>query len=502
MVRALSTRSPFSAKTFGMRVRFPLAVLLAGLFGSGCGGAEPRFPEPTGPLAARASSKEGRKSVAITVYNQGFGVVREVRDVTLAEGRVALEWKDVSAQVRPQTVHIRSLSDPAGLRVLEQNYRYDLLGPQKLLEKYVGKKIKVYRWNEARGAEEAKDAEVLAVQNGVVLKIDGEVTFNFPGRFAFPEVPKNLIDKPTLALLLASRKPKAEIEVSYLSGGLDWEADYVFVVNEDDTRGDLTGWVTLSNTSGASYEDATLKLVAGDVQTLQERERVYPQAVRVSGNLDAAQQFREEGFFEYHLYTLERPTTLLDKETKQVSLLEARDAGVKKKLVLRGFERFFRVAWPLETTEGKQKVGVYLELDNSAKNGLGMPLPKGVVRVYKADKSGAKQFIGEDRIDHTPRDEKITVKLGDSFDVVAERKQTEFDVLGQCENESSFEISLRNHKDKKERVEVEEPANGDWKIVESTQPARKKDARTFVFDVDVPARGEVKVKYTVRVRYC
>jgi hypothetical protein len=463
--------------------------------------APPSFPDK-GPITPRSSGAAERASVAITVYNGGFGVVREVRDVKLAEGRVALELRDVSAGIRPETVHIRPLGDPNSFRVLEQNFRYDLLGPQKLLEKYVGRKVRVYRWNEAKGQDEAKDAEVLAVDKGVVLRIDNEITFDFPGRIAFPEVPANLVSRPTLVWLLASRAPRERIEVSYMSTGLGWEADYVLVVNADDTHGDLQGWVTLSNTSGASYEDAQLKLVAGDVNQVQTRVARNGMAANEGmAPFTSEVQFREEGFFEYHLYTLQRPTTLLDKEQKQVSLLEGHDAALKKKLVLRGFENEYR--YGIEgVVPAKQKVGVYLEVDNSEKNRLGIPLPRGVVRVYKADKSGAKQLIGEDRIDHTPRDEKITVKMGESFDVVGERKQTNFAVLGPCQTESAWEISVRNHKDRRERVELEEPAGGDWTILASSLPAKKKDAHTFTFDVDVPARGETKVTYKVRVRWC
>jgi hypothetical protein len=286
-----------------------------------------------------------------------------------------------------------------------------------------------------------------------------------------------------------------------MTSGLGWEADYVLAVSEDDARADLTGWVTLSNNSGASYESATLKLVAGDVHQVRPApEGAVAGTGRKSAEVpNAPAAFREEGFFEYHLYTLQRPTTLLDKEQKQVSLLEARDVALKKKLIFRGDGSTFRY---MISMQPQQKVGVYLELENKEQNHLGIPLPRGVVRVYKADKGGAKQFIGEDRIDHTPRDEKLTIKMGEAFDVVGERKQTMFTVFDQCQSGSAWEITLRNHKDTRERVEIEEPVAGDWEMMESSQPPRKKDAHTFAFDVDVPARGEVKVTYRVRVRWC
>jgi len=272
-------------------------------------------------------------------------------------------------------------------------------------------------------------------------------------------------------------------------------------VGDDDKVGDLNGWVTLTNNSGTNYDDAQLKLVAGDVQ------RVQPPMSAPSGYAAAdapapppRPQFKEEGFFEYHLYTLERPTSLLDKEQKQVTLLEAHDIGIQKKLIFWGADYYYRGNYGQVVSN--QKIGVYLDLMNSEKNHMGMALPKGVVRVYKADKSGAKQFIGEDHIDHTPRDEKLRIKMGEAFDVVGDRKQMEWNALGSCTSESSWEIELRNHKDTSERVEVYEPIGGDWEIVQASHKHVKKDAHTFTFDVDVPARGKTKVTYRVRVKWC
>ena len=480
------------------------AVVLAALALPACGGKPPELAkggEFAGPSKSAASSAKQREKVAITVYNQNFGLVREIRKLELGDGKVSLEYRDVSAHIQPETVHIKSLDGDDLLTVMEQNYRYDLLSPQKLLEKYVDKKIKVYRYNEKLGREEMKEAKVLAVEQGTVLEIDGEVTYGFPGRFAFPEVPPNLIAKPSLVWLLGSRRAQQRVEVSYLTQNLNWVADYVMVVGDDDKVGDLNGWVTLTNNSGTNYDDAQLKLVAGDVQ------RVQPPMSAPSGYAAAdapapppRPQFKEEGFFEYHLYTLERPTSLLDKEQKQVTLLEAHDIGIQKKLIFWGADYYYRGNYG--QVVANQKVGVYLDLTNSEKNHMGMPLPQGTVRVYKADKSGAKQFIGEDHIDHTPRDEKLRIKMGEAFDVVGDRKQMEWNALGSCTSESSWEIELRNHKDTSERVEVYEPIGGDWEIVQASHKHVKKDAHTFTFDVDVPARGKTKVTYRVRVKWC
>ncbi|MCZ6917321.1 MAG: DUF4139 domain-containing protein [Gemmatimonadetes bacterium] len=444
------------------------------------------------------STREQRSELTITVYNQNFGLVREVRDLALGRGTVAVEFRDVAAQIQPETVHIRTLVNGDGLRVLEQNYQYDLLSPQKLLEKYVGRAVTVYRVNPATGREEEFAAEVLSVNQGTILRIGDEITFNFPGRFSFPEIPGNLIAKPTLVWLVESDAEEQRLEVSYLTQNLNWKADYVMVVNEDDTMADITGWVTLTNQSGASYENARLKLVAGDVQrvTPQARGRIMFEAPRAAADM----AFAEESFFEYHLYTLSRTTTLLDNEQKQVTLLEGSGIGVEKRLIFQGAPYYYRGSYGQVVSN--QKVSVYLDFDNTSDNDLGVPLPRGIVRVYKADPSGAQQFIGEDRIDHTPRDETVRIKMGEAFDVVGDRRQMDYDVISSCISESTWEITLRNHKDDATDVQVIEPAGGDWDIIASTHEATRIDANTFSYTVSVPARGETSIEYRVRVRWC
>lgn len=471
--------------------RWASAALVCLSFGAG---------EARAQAGSKVSSEADRKQVSITVYNQGFGLVREVRELKdLGTGRVALEFRDVASTIQPETVAVKPTA--GALRVLEQNYRFDLLTPETLLNKYVGRTVRAYRYHEGTGKEDVVDAKLLSVAGAPVLQIGKEITFGYPGRLAFPELPPDLIAKPTLVWLVESKQPKQSLEVSYVARGMSWKADYVFVVNENDTKGDLVGWVTLQNQTGASYRNAELKLVAGDVNRVQEEEYSRPQRMKATGAaMDSAASFREEGLFEYHLYTLGRPTTVLDKEQKQVTLLEAQNIGVTKKLVFFGQQYFFRGQYG--ELPKNQKVGVFLDFQNSEANRLGMPLPKGTLRVYKADKSGAKQFVGEDAIDHTPRDEKVTVKLGEAFDVVADRKQTEWRALGSCTSESAWQVELRNHKDENVRVEIREPAGGDWTIVQSSHPAKKEDVSTFTFEVDVPKRGATKVTYRVRVRWC
>ncbi|MEY2936725.1 MAG: hypothetical protein RL033_7474 [Pseudomonadota bacterium] len=463
-------------------------------------GAAPAAGTAASPTA-RTSEASDRRSVGITVYNSDFALVREVRKLSgLPKGQVALAFRDVAATIQPETVAIKQL-DGGGLRVLEQNYRFDLLTPETLLEKYVGRSVRAYRYHEATAKEDVVDAQLLSVANGPVLQIGSEITFNYPGRLAFKELPPNLVAKPTLVWLIESGATDPSLEVSYLARSLSWSADYVLVLDEAEKQAGLVGWVTLVNNSGASYRGAALQLVAGDVNRVEQNVGMG-RAKAQSMDMMAAEapQFREEGLLEYHLYTLQRPTDVLDKEQKQVTLLEASAIGVEKKLLFEGQEYWYQGQYG--ELSKNQKVSVFIDFQNSAQNHLGQPLPKGTLRVYKADKNGAKQFVGEDALDHTPRDEKVRIKVGEAFDVVADRKQQSWTSLGNCSAESAWQVDLRNHKDEDVRVEVREPAGGDWTIVSSSLPAVKDDARSFHFDVAVPKRGATKVTYKVRVRWC
>lgn len=448
----------------------------------------------------RRSTAEQRQQVMITVYNQDFGLVREVRELELGRGPGEVEFRDVAGQIEPHTVSVRAL-DGRRLRVLEQNYRYDLLSPEQLLRKYVGRTITIYRRNPATGVEDPVQAEVLSVNQAPILRIGNEITYGVGGRMAFPEIPENLIAEPTLMWLLDADAGRRRIEVSYLTKGMTWRADYVMVVDDTDTRADLTGWVTLDNRSGASYQNAQLKLVAGDVQRVREEMLRLGQmdAMRVAAEREAP-LMTEEGLFEYHLYTLQRPTGVLDNEQKQVTLLEASGIALRKRLTLAGDP--YRYRTQLGDMASNEKVSVFLEFTNAESSQLGMPLPRGIVRVYKADRAGAQQFIGEDRIDHTPRDETLRIKMGEAFDVVADRRQMEWRVTGSCESQSLWEIELRNRKDEPVEVDVLEPIAGDWTVIESSHTWERVDARTFRFRVPVPARGTTKISYRVRVKWC
>jgi hypothetical protein len=459
-----------------------------------------RAQEPPAPAKVRSSAEE-RADLGVTVYSDGFGLVRETRTLPIAKGKSELEFAGVAETIQPETVQIHALGN-ANLKVLEQNYRYDLLSPEKLLEKYVGKNVRVLRWSEIKGRDEERDATVLSAGPTPILRVGDEITWGFPGRISFPEIPKNLIAKPSLVWLLDSAAEKPKVEVSYLANNLGWKADYVLVVDAADAVGDLNGWVTLDNKSGSAFENAKLQLVAGEVHRVVQQ--AYPESrmdkLRTMSAMGAERQFTEEGLFEYHLYTLERPATLLENEQKQIALLEASGVKLTKKLVLRGQPQWFQT--PIGDRPNPGKINVSLEFDNKEAQHLGMPLPKGIVRVYKRDSSGGRQFLGEDQIDHTPKDEKVRVRVGDAFDVVGERKQMDFKVISSCRSESAWQIDLRNHKNDKVDVDVIEPASGDWEIVSSSQKATKEDANTFSFQVPVPANGSARVEYRVRVRWC
>ena len=454
----------------------------------------------------QTTTARDRQSVNITVYNSNLGLVRETRRLTLPNGQIALRFADVTAQIRPETVHLASLTAPAALRILEQNYQYDLLNPAKLLDKFVGKEITLVlrRYQNNTESFEPVQATLMSNNGGQVWRINGQIVIN-PSNIAemrFPDLPKNLVATPTLVWDLENRETGLQsIEASYLTGGMNWRADYVLLVNADDTKGDLQGWVTLTNASGATFEDARLQLVAGDVNRVsQERNLQFGAAMARKSMVDES-QFQEQGFFEYHMYTLQRPATIRDNETKQVSLLEAAGFDVKKEFVLNG-QRYYYTNYNNPGAAIKEKVGVYVQFRNSQTNKLGMPLPAGTIRLYKKDDKGNQQFIGEDKIDHTPKDEDVRVKVGDAFDIVAERKQTDYRVVVTGHMyEYAYEIKIRNHKDGPVTVVVNEPIGGDWEMVSSTFKAEKTAAFAAQFQVPVAKDGEATLAYRVRVKY-
>ena len=447
--------------------------------------------------SVQKSSIADQIGIKVTVYNNNLGLVKDIRKIQLPLGQGELRFMDVASHIMPVTVHTKSLNKPEALNILEQNYEYDLINSKKLLDKYVGKKIKIIDWNRYQDRKEIVEAILLSNNEGQIYRIDNEIYLGHPGYKVLPKLPENLIAKPTLTWLYENKTRKAhKLEVSYLTTNISWKADYVMVLNEADTSADISGWVTLDNKSGATYKDAQLKLVAGEVHRVEERfDRMrYAKAKR---RLAAAPQFKEKEFFEYHIYDLQRKTTIKDKQTKQVNLLEAAQVKVRKELLVYGIKSYFNRKYMGQDL--RRPVNVYIEFKNSKGNNLGMPFPAGIMRLYKEDDDKSLQFIGEDRIDHTPKDEKIRLKIGKAFDVVAERIQTAYRQISTKLHESEWEIRLRNHKEKDIQVGVVEPFFGNWKILNNSHPFKKEDAFTLKFDVMVPKDGEVKITYRVRV---
>jgi hypothetical protein len=439
--------------------------------------------------------------IAVTVYNSNIALIRDIRQLTLPGGFTPLRFMDIAATINPATVHFRSLTEPARLSVVEQNYEYDLLEPEKLLRKYVGRNVTLVR--RSNGKEEQITAQLLAYNNGPVWKIGNEIVTGLNAdHLRFPELPENLYSRPTLVWQLENRgAQRHRVEASYLAGGMAWNADYVLTVGRDDNSAGLDGWVTLTNNSGTAYKNTRLQLVAGDLnrvmQQVQADAMVAKRALEMAAN---SPQFAREAFSEYHLYTLGRRTTIFDKQTKQISLLNAGTVPVAKAFVVEGQEFYYRNAQhpgsPL-----KDVVKVYFKFRNDEKSGLGMPMPAGVIRVYQADSAGGLQFVGEDRINHTPKDENLSIHIGNAFDVVCERKQTDFRQLSPRLYEMEFEITLRNHKDVPITVDVHEPVGGDWQVLESTHKWTKADAWALHYKVPVGKDGTSVLKYRVRVRW-
>ncbi|GLH74028.1 DUF4139 domain-containing protein [Geothrix limicola] len=464
-------------------------------------------------LAAQETTTTLRdqKALAVTIYNDNLALVKDSREVRLPKGETRLAFQEVSAQIRPETALLRNLTAPKDFWVAEQNFDFDLLTPQKLLEKYVGEKVTVVRSvpnADGAGSKEVREeATVLATNNGTVLQFTDRIETSVPGRIVYPKVPGNLRARPTLVISLNSGVDKLQqLELSYLTGGLSWRADYVANLSPDEKTLDLSGWVTLTNQSGAAYPNATLQLVAGDVNRVRERrpEAMAMMAAGMARSDKAAPKMAEESLFEYHLYTLDRPTTLAANQTKQVALLSAGTVPVRKEYLLQGQNYYYSGSYG--DLGEKQKVGVFVEFDNKESSRLGMPLPKGIIRVYKRDSEGRAQFVGEDNVDHTPKNETVRLKLGDAFDVTAKRKQTDYKSLGRqgkfgFVHESAFEVELKNAKKEPVTVNLLEPMPGDWEVLQSSHPYTKEAAGTARFKVTVPAEGSATLTYRVRVKW-
>ena len=460
----------------------------------------------------------GAKGSELTVYNQGFALVKENRSLTLKSGRQSVQVADVAAQLDPTSVAIKSLDGKDPFSILEQNYQYDLISPEAILDKSVGQRVRFIRTvaekrdvlegtliSSPTAVVDAGGGQTMHTYNGMVIRTDdGRIILNPTGEVEVTEVPAGLISKPTLQWEIeAAQAAAVPIELSYITQGISWSSDYVLTL-DGAGQGALQGWVTIQNSSGASYENAKLKLLAGDVNVATPTSGAFGGigGARRAFSAAAKDQFQEQSLFEYHLYTLQRPATVRNKETKQISLLEAPEVKVTKRLIIDG-ELNVGHYYPAEGEigTGDIKPQVRIEFKNTKANGLGIPLPKGRIRLYQRDDSGSVQLLGEDNIAHTPREETLSLVVGHAFDIVATRLRTNFTRVNDRSVQETFEIEVRNRKDSPENLEVIERHYGDWKILKHSHDFKKTSAESMVFPLSLKPNETQKVVYTVQTTW-
>jgi len=480
------------------------------------------------PGQSTAQGEGERRSVDLTIYNQNLALVREERFFAFKRGMSRIVVPDIPATIDGTSVHFLSLSDPRGVSVVEQNYQYDLVHQAKLLERYLGKTVEFVRTTPDQKSEYTVSGRLLSTgyvsqpgyggvpnynyAGGMVAEVNGKIEINPAGRLVLPSLPEGLILRPQLEWLVnAAKDGSHRTEVSYLAGALSWSCNYVVLLAKDGAKLDLTGWVTLTNNSGTTFKDAGLKLVAGDVNIVRERmERSLGMAKVAMDASEVQQQFKQSDLFEYKLYSLQRRTDLKNNETKQIELTSARDAASRKVFIYDGVGDQWH-SWHQNSysyrnqgsfgQESNPKVGVFVTFRNDEKSGLGLPLPKGKVRVYQRDQDGKEQFVGEDQIDHTPKDEELRLYLGNAFDIVGERAQKDFrSMAGGRIVEETFEIKVRNHK--AEPVEVlvyEHPWRwSQWEMLNASTEWTKVDQTTIKFPVRLKKDEQKSIRYTIR----
>jgi hypothetical protein len=447
---------------------------------------------------------QDRKALSLTVYNGGTGLVRDTRTVAVPAGRSTLSFVDVAAQMQPETAILKG----APFDVLEQNFDFDLLSPDKLLEKSVGKTVQLHHVG-PNGQETVESAVVLGANNGVVLKVGDHIetmasASDATRRITFDSLPAALRPRPTLSMSVNAGGPVTrDLMLTYLTGGLDWKADYVANLSPDEKSLSLQGWITITNTSGTPYDNAQVQVVAGQVNQATPQYYARDKAVMaVPVSAARGQVAQEEAFFEYHLYTLPGAITLAENQTKQVAMLESSKVAATRMLESRGGGYWYlsRVG-----QMQPQPAAISLKFANTDLSGLGKPLPGGTVRVYKEDTRGQAQFVGADQIRHTPRNEDVILNLGQAFDVTVARKQTDFRQTnapdGQLsEATSSWEVTLKNGKKEPVDVRVIETMQGDWTVTAESLPHKKESATEAIWTVRAPAEGQTTFTYTVLTR--
>ena len=479
-----------------------------------------------GSLFAQQASQS-----SLTIYNQDFAVVRQDVPLDLKSGTNQVNESEITMHAEPDSVILRDPAGKHGLQVLEQNYRADPISEGMLLNLYEGKTIefetgagqivkgKIIRSGYAphsyfamnRYGQSYYQSQMAAASEQPIIEVNGQLRFSVPGTPHFPSLADDTILKPRLEWMLSTDKPgKFPAELSYITGGMSWQADYNIVAPEKGDVVDIVGWVTIDNQTGRTFDNARIKLMAGDVSKIQPGEtRQYAMKAAMVMDAAAPAAVSEKAFDEYHLYTLERSTTLRDRETKQVEFIHASGVSAQQIYVYDGakidFNRY--AGWNWENirndhaygTESNPKIWVMREFVNSEANHLGMPLPKGRVRFYRHNDDGQVEFTGENMIDHTPKDEIVRIYTGNAFDIVGERKRTNYTVEGgRSTATETFEIRLRNHKKESVNVRVVEHLyrSKNWEITAKSDEYKKKDSQTIEFPVTIAPNGEKMITYT------
>ncbi len=449
--------------------------------GAGGAGAE---------TGAHVVTADQREALAVTVYNQNLALVRDVRRIELPTGEFFLEFQDVPAQIEPRSLVVET-DGRSGLRLLEQNYEFDLMSRDKILEKYVGREIV---WLQEDG--ETSTGRLLGMAAGPVYEVDDRIVFRVPGRISLPTLPGDLRARPTLVWRARTERGGAEtVEASYLTRGISWSADYVLQLDPEGRRGSLRSWISVDNRSGAAYADAKLLLVAGEINQAAPVGRGRPEMMLAMASKGVSDEVQEESLYDYHLYTVPGTTLLKDAQIKQISLFEADEVGVTRHYRLEAPRHYYRGGGGNE----KPKVGVFYSFENDVDNHLGRPLPAGVFRVYGQSEAGDRQLLGEDRIDHTPRKEEVELRVGVAFDIAAERTRLDYRRPNDRTHETDYRVVLRNHKEDDIVVEIIEAVGGVWRVLRSSHEPIKTAADRLRFDVPVPADGETVVTWTVQV---
>ncbi len=455
--------------------------------------------------AEKMTTRSDQTAIAIALYQQNLALIKDTRSLTLENGRTRLVWQEIAAEIKPETAWLRHLQHPEQFQVLAQHFDLKRLTPRNLLESHVGETITVMRTHPVTGEETPESATLLSTSGGVVLKFADRIETDIPGRLVYSVIPSDLHDKPAMHILLntTSGHSQHNLELTYLTQGLSWRADYILELDPEDRHAHLTGFAALTNQSGIDFHDARTQLIAGDIH--QASPARAPAVKRLGSAVEtmsaaAYADMETEPHADLHRYTLPEKINLHDNETMQVSFMSARGIPVKKEFILEGQSHYYSSYYPPFIQ--KQAVDIYVRFQNTG-TGLGIPLPRGIVRTYQFDRHSDVHFIGEDRMNHTANKATVQLKLGQAFDVFAEKKQTDFKKIPAPDQniqqfETGHQIILNNAKKETVTVIVREPVPGDWRMLSASLPHKKIASHLAEWQVELPAESQTILTYRVR----